>query len=289
MWQLRQVLKFVLGLLGAVVLAAAVAAVPEPGGHYQLRFVFVRIADFLQFRFGASSITGLPAAQEVAARLPATLELIAIGAVIAFLLGAPLGFLLGRGRGLRAAALLVQLIAAAPVFCAGLGLIWLAARVFHWTYMPQPLPWPAMAAGGATALAALKALSLPGLTVGAAGASVVQLAVRRAESEASDDPYRQGLRLLGLGSFEIDRLYLVPQVFAGLLASFGEIILALFSAAAVAEWLFRWPGAAALFVKSVALRDWNLTALILLTIAAISLLADLCGAIAARAFGGVEP
>jgi peptide/nickel transport system permease protein len=289
MWHFKQVLKFVLGLLGAVVLAAAVAAVPDRGGYYQLRTVFARVVDFLQLRFGTSSISGLPAAHEVIARLPATLELMTIGAVIAFLLGAPLGFLLGRGRALRAAAPLVQLIAAAPVFCAGLGLIWLAARVFHWTYTPQPLPWPALAVGGATALAALKALSLPGLTVGAAGASVVQLAVRRAESEAADEPYRQGLRLLGLRSFEIDRLYLVPQVFADLLANFGEIVLALFSAAAVAEWLFRWPGAAALFVKSVALRDWNLTALILLAIAAISLLADLCGAIAARAFGGVEP
>jgi peptide/nickel transport system permease protein len=289
MWHFRQVLRFALGLLGAVVLAAAVAAVPDRGGHYRLATVFARLVDFLQFRFGASAITGLPAAQEVAERLPATLELMAIGAVIAFLFGAPLGFLLGRGRALRAAAPLVHLVAAAPVFCGGLGLIWLSARVFHWTYTPQPLPWPALAVGGAAALAALKALSLPGLTVGAAGASVVQLAARRAESEAGCEPYRQGLRLLGLGSFEIDRLYLMPQVFAAMLANFGEIVLALFSAAAVAEWLFRWPGVAALFVKSVALHDWNLTSLILLLIAAISLFADLCGAIAARTFGGVEP
>jgi peptide/nickel transport system permease protein len=288
MWHVRQVLKFALGLLGATILAAAVAALPDRGGQYQLHTVLARFLGFFRLDFGISSMTGLPAAKELAAHLPATLELMTAGAVVAFLLGAPLGFLLSRGRGLRAAAPLIQLVAAAPVFCAALGLLWLAARVLHWNYAPQPLPLPDLMAGSAGALAALKALSLPGLTVGAAGASAVQLVVRRTESEASEEPYRQGLRLLGLGAFEIDWLYLVPQILAGLLANFGEIVLALFSAAAVAEWLFRWPGAAALFVKSVALQDWNLTALVLLVFAAISLLADFAGTIAARAFGGDE-
>jgi peptide/nickel transport system permease protein len=287
MWLVRQFLKFVLGLLGALILAAAVAAASAHGSHYP-REVLVRLFDFAHLNFGTSSISGLPAAALVAHRLPATLELMAAGAIIAFLVGAPLGVLLGRGHALRAAAPLLQLVAAAPVFCAGLGLLWLAARVLHWTYTPQPLPWPALAEGGHNALLALNALSLPGLTVGAAGAAAVQLAVRRAESHAIEEPYRRGLKLMGLNSFEIDRLYLAPQVFAGMLAGFGEIVLVLFSAAAVAEWLFGWPGAAVLFLKSVALHDWNVTALVLLAFASVSLLADFSGVVAARAMGGVD-
>jgi peptide/nickel transport system permease protein len=139
--------------------------------------------------------------------------------------------------------------------------------------------------GGRASLMALHALALPGLTVGAAGAAAVQLAVRRAESEATEEPYRQSLKRLGLSSYEIDRLYLAPQILAGMLASFGEIVLALFSATAVAELLFGWPGAAVLFLRSVALHDWSVTALVLLVFAAISLLADFCGMVAARALG----
>jgi peptide/nickel transport system permease protein len=285
MWQVRQVLKFVLELLGAVLLAAAVAAVPAHGGLYP-RAVFARLLDFLHLDFGASSISGMPAASLLAERLPATLQLMLAGAIVAFAIGIPLGVLLGRGRALRAAAPLLQIVAAAPVFCAGLGLLWLAARVLHVSYSPQPLPWPALAKGGHTAFLALKALALPGLTVGAAGAAAVQLAVRRAESHAIAEPYRHGLKLMGLGSFEIDRLYLAPQVLAGMLASLGEIALALLSAAAVAEWLFGWPGAAVLFLKSVALHDWSVTALVLFAFAAISLTADFCGVIAARMLGG---
>ena len=288
MWYLRQALKFGLGLLGALFLAAAIAAVPAHGDHY-LRTVLTRLFDFVRLDFGTSRMSGLSAAHEIAARLPATLELMMAGALVAFAIGVPLGVLLGRGRVFRAAAPLIQLVAAAPVFCAGLALLWLAQRVLHWSYAPSPLPWPALIEGGRNALSALNALSLPGLTVGAVGAAAVQLAVRRGESQAMKEPYRRGLRLMGLQSLEIDRLYLVPQVIAELLASLGEIVLALISAAAVAEWLFGWPGVAVLFLKSIALRDWSVTALVLFAFAAISLVADLCGVIAARSIGDARP
>lgn len=284
MWQLRQALNFALGLLGAIVLAAAVAAVPAGADHY-FRAALAKLLDFARLDFGTSKISGAAAIYEIASRLPATLELMLVGGVIALIVGAPLGLVLGRGRLLRAAAPLIQIVAAAPVFCAALALLWIAANVLHWHYVPQPLPWPALFEGGPHSMSALLALSLPGLTVGAAGAAVVQLAVRRAEAEAMRAPYRRGLALMGLGSLEIDRLYLLPQVVAGLLANLGEIVLALISATAVAEWLFGWPGAAVLFLKSVALHDWNVTAVVLLVFAAIALFAELCGRLCSHALG----
>jgi len=284
MWHIQRAFTFGLGLLGAMMLAAAVAAAPARESHY-LRTVLDRFFDIARLDFGTSSISGLRAVAVVGERLPATLELMAAGAVVAFVVGIPLGALLGRGRALRAAAPLLQLFAAAPVFCAGLGLLWLSAHVPDWSYASQPLAWSVFGEGGRASLMALHALALPGLTVGAAGAAAVQLAVRRAESEAIEEPYRQGLKRLGLSSYEIDRLYLAPQILAGMLASFGEIVLALFSATAVAELLFGWPGAAVLFLRSVALHDWSVTALVLLVFAAISLLADFCGMVAARALG----
>ena len=88
---------------------------------------------------------------------------------------------------------------------------------------------------------------------------------------------------MGLSALEIEWVYAVPQVIAGLLASAGEIVLALLSAAVVAEWVFHRAGAADLFVKSVALQDWNMTALILFIFAGLAFLADFLGRIGAYA------
>ena len=134
----------------------------------------------------------------------------------------------------------------------------------------------------AAAANGFRQLLLPILTVGAAGAASVHLALRRAVNEADSEPYRQGLRLMGLGALEIERVYVLPQVFAGLLSGSGEIVLTLISAAAVAEWVFNWPGDAVLFIKSAALGDWSVAALVLLVFAALKFLADCAGAIAAR-------
>jgi peptide/nickel transport system permease protein len=195
------------------------------------------------------------------------------------------------GRISRAAAPLIQIVAAAPVFCAGLALLWLSVQVFHWDANLQDAPnlWSAIAAAnGAAIREALRALVLPALTVGAAGAAGVQLSLRRAVADARDAPYRRGLKMMGLGQFEVDRLYLVPEAIAGVLANLGEIALSLFSAAAVAEWVFGWPGAAVLFLKSVALHDWSVVALVLLSFAAIVLIAEFAGSLGARALAGIE-
>jgi len=74
----------------------------------------------------------------------------------------------------------------------------------------------------------------------------------------------------------------VPEALAGLVASLGEITLALFAAAAVAEWVFETPGAAVLFVKSLALGDWTLAGAILAVFAAIKFAADFIGHVGAR-------
>ena len=44
------------------------------------------------------------------------------------------------------------------------------------------------------------------------------MALRRAASETQDAPFRSGLRRLGLTTTEIDRVYVMPLVFAGSLA-----------------------------------------------------------------------
>ena len=283
---LRQAGRLALGLLGAILLAALVAAASErsPGTAAYARAVLSHLLSFGRLDFGTSTVSDGSAWADLARRLPATLELLGFGAVIAVVIGTPVGLLLSAGRVLRAGAPLLQIVAAAPVFCAGLGLLWLSARVLHWAGAPQDTSFlAALLSGDLDAIeAGLRAVALPALTVGAAGAASIQLALRRAMSQAAGEPYRRGLRAMGLGRFEIDRVYLFPQIIAGLLQSLGEVASSLLAAAAVAEWVFGWHGAADLFLKSVALQDWTVVALVLLFFAVFTMTAEFAGVMAAR-------
>jgi peptide/nickel transport system permease protein len=292
MWRfgLRQAGRLALGLLGAIILAALVSAAAEHGSAAYGRAVLAHLLAFGRLDFGTSAISDSSAWAELARRLPVTLELLGFGAVVAVVIGTPVGILLSAGRVLRAGAPLMQIVAAAPVFCAGLGLLWLSERVLHWTGTSSNTSFlAALMSGDLDAVeAALRAVALPALTVGAAGAASIQLALRRAMSQAAGEPYRRGLRAMGLGRFEIDRVYLVPQIVAGLLQSLGEVASSLLAATAVAEWVFGWHGAADLFLRSVALQDWTVVALVLLVFAALTMTAEFLGVLGARLLAETE-
>jgi peptide/nickel transport system permease protein len=282
---LREAGKTALGLLGALLLAAAISAL----GHARASdgtpsFLLAwgqTLNSFLRGDFGSSAITDGTALGELAAHLPLTLVLVAEGLVVALLVGVPVGILFA-GPARRTAAPLVQIASAAPIFCAGLALAYVAANLLH---------WPVHLAGGARAsfplfsasFAALQTAALPVLTVGLAGAAATQLAIRRAAAESAIQPWRPHLQRMGLSGWDIERTYGVPEIGAGLLAGLGEVVLALLSAAAVAEWVFNYSGAADLFVRSVALHDWAVVASILLVFASLTMVADFIGRCAARA------
>ncbi|MGC9953966.1 MAG: ABC transporter permease subunit [Rhizomicrobium sp.] len=277
--------RFALGLLAAAVLAAAISAIAAPRAHGLAPFleaVCLRLWAFAQLDFGRSAISGLLAIDELSLRVPATLALVLAGGGVALIVGAPLGLLFGAGPVRRAAAPLMQIVTAAPVFCAGLALAYGAAHLLHWPVSVNA-PVAASAPIFSRSMQTLELVVLPVLTVGLAGAAAVQLALRRAAAESASEAYRVGLKHMGLSALEIEWVYAVPQVIAGLLASVGEIMLALLSAAVVAEWVFHRAGAADLFVKSVALQDWNVTALILFIFAGLTFLTDFLGRIGAYA------
>ncbi len=275
MWHfaLKESGRWALALLGALAIAAAVSALSASDGAYWVALTQDLLA-FARLDFGRSAISGLGAAQELAAHGPTTANLVLLGAAIAVVLGVPLSLVLGTGSFRRATAPLIQTVSAAPVFVAGLALAYAARHLFGWSATAD-MPVRLDPAG-------LRAALLPALTVGLAGTAAIQIALRRAASETQDAPFRMALRRLGLGALEIERVYVGPLVFAGLLSSLGEVMLALLSAAVVAEWVFRCRGIADLFVKSLALHDWNMTAAILFVFAAAVSTADFLGRLGAR-------
>jgi len=286
MWRsgLWQAGKLVASVIGAALLVAVLASLSHHAHGFWpgLGAFSDTVTRMARGDFGASSVTGHPALQDVQAVLSSTLQLILAGFVIALVIGIPLGAVLSASRALRAAAPLIQIIAAAPVFCTALGLIWLAVHVLHWTAPTQTsaLAWSSLAMPG-NWNAALRVFALPALVVGATGSASVQLSLRRTASAVLNAPYRAGLQMMGLRAFEIDLRYVAPEFAAGLLRSLGDVVLALLTAAAVAEWVFDRTGAAVLFLKSVSFGDWTVAALILLIFAALKFAADFVGHVAA--------
>jgi ABC-type dipeptide/oligopeptide/nickel transport system permease component len=85
--------------------------------------------DLIHGDFGNSFVSGRPVLSDIGDRLPATLELLILGLLIAFVIGVPLGVLSALGRGRRVAgraSLGYGLLAGAiPDFWLGLILVWL--------------------------------------------------------------------------------------------------------------------------------------------------------------------
>jgi peptide/nickel transport system permease protein len=276
--------KLALGLLGALVLALAISALSVPGAAHSPRAfalaALARLLAFLRLDFGTSRITDLPAVDMLASHVPVTATLIALGALVSVALGAPLGLLFGSGGLRRVAAPIVQIVSAAPVFVAGLAVAYAANRFLGWPPGAGPFPGPGELLHPDAQ--ALRRVVLPALTVGFAGTAAIHVALRRAAAGEQDQPYRESLRRLGLSALEIDRVYVAPVILAGLFSSLGEVVVAFIASAVVSEWVFRCPGAADLFVKSVALGDWNMAGLILFLFCALSLVIAFIG----RLLGG---
>lgn len=280
----RQVAQLMLGLGGAGIVAVALSAVSESHANNlpgYLKALASRLTQLSKGDFGHSLISGLPVLSELHQQLPPTLMLIASGAALALLIGLPLGLLFAIGTIRKLAAPLLQIATATPLFCVGLALAYLTVRFLHWPVsinmrMGQTIP----------AEEALRLMAPPIATVGLAGATAVQLALRRAAAHSSDGAFRTGMKRMGLSATEIELRYVLPQILAGLLVRAGDIALALVSAAVIAEWVFHRGGAADLFVKSVALTDWNMTAVILFAFAALTIttnfLGRICGYLLAR-------
>jgi peptide/nickel transport system permease protein len=278
LWQAGQLIA---SLIGALLLSAIVAALAHhPHGFWPaLHAISDSAVAMGRDDFGSSSVTGHAAVADVGAVLSSTLQLVFAGLVVALAIGIPLGAFLSASRTLRAAAPLMQIIAAAPVFCAALGLIWFSVHVLHW-----PAPTQAasqLSPGSAPVNLVLRVFALPALVVGAAGAACVQLSLRRTATKVLHAPYRAGLQMMGLGTLEVDLRYVVPEFAAALLRALGDVVLALLAAAAVAEWVFDRDGAAVLFLKSVSFHDGNVMALILLIFATLKFTADFAGRIGA--------
>lgn len=262
------------------------ASIPEQFGRY--------LWGLVQGDWGVSRVTGQPVLQDIALRLPASLEVALAGFVPTVLGTLALGWALARRPGGiwdHVARALALLGVALPVFVCGLGLIFVFYVVLDWAPEPSGRLDPmleappkvfglyvldALWAGDWPLLrAALAQLVLPGLTLTLFGVASLIRMFRAALLAALSGAGARGARALGLPQAVILRHYVFPEalgpVIPAALILFGYML----GASVLVEKTFAWPGIGRYALDALAALDYAAVQGVLLVLALVHLVLSL--------------
>jgi peptide/nickel transport system permease protein len=240
---------------------------------------------------GVSYRFGVPVAQLLRERFPATLELSVLSMLAAMLAGIPLGVwtALHRHAAAARAVLMLSLLGVAlPTFLIGLVLILVFSVWLGW--LPSFGRGDVVAVGGWTTglmtVAGLKALVLPCVTLGLFQMALILRVVRAEMLEVLGSDYIRFGRACGLRprTLHFDnalRNTLVPVItILGL--QFGNV----FAFSIIVETVFQWPGLGLLVIQAIQFADIPLLAgyivMVALAFALINLAVDL-------AYAAIDP
>lgn len=221
---------------------------------------------------GVSLRTGEPVADELARRIPRSLELIGAGLLVAVLLGVPLGVVAARSRGrLAGAAASVVAVAgfSAPVFVLGILLVLLFSLALGW------LPSSGFVAFSDDPVQHLLALILPSLTIGLNFMGVVARMTRASLSDVMGRDYVKLARAKGLPRGKAILRHALPNALVPVIAIVGVRAGNLLGGTVIIEALFDWPGLSSLLVSAAFSRDYPVIQGSLLVIFALFILISL--------------
>ncbi len=203
------------------------------------------LGDVLQGNLGKSYKYGNPVAQELAARLPASLLLALAGVLVTLGMGIPLGIMsaIRRGRWVDHLILLVSLTGVStPVFLLGFLLIWT---------LSYKLPlFPTAGTGGP------EHLILPALAVGLPTAAVVVRLTRTAMLEVLGQDYIRTARAKGLKQRVVLIRHALKNALIPIVTVVGLQFGFLLNGSIIVEQVFAWPGIGSLMVNAASLGDF---------------------------------
>jgi peptide/nickel transport system permease protein len=222
------------------------------------------LADLARGDLGQSFHYRAPAAEIVAARLPATVSLGVTALGLAVGLGIPLGTLaaLRRGGAMdRAITFVSQVGQAIPGFFLGLLLIILFAVNLRILPTGGTGDW--------------RNLVLPGVTLGAFLLTLIVRITRSSVIEALGQDYVRTARAKGLTEFRTVSGHVMRNVLIAMVTVVGLQTSVLFSGAVVTETIFGWPGVGRLVAEAVLSRDFPIVRAAVMIIASAVVLVNL--------------
>lgn len=221
----------------------------------------------VQLDFGVSNATGRPVLAEIAARAPATLELMLLSMTLALGIGTPLGVYaaMKRGRWPDYTARLASIIgAAAPAFWVGLLLILLFYRELDWfpasgrfTGQPPPqvtgfLTIDALLAGDLLSFRiAVAHLVLPALSLALLELGVYARLVKNQMLGVLKQDYIRVARSGGLREGTVLREHALRNGLAPLATIVAASLATMLYGSVSVETVFGWPGAGRYVVESI--------------------------------------
>lgn len=209
------------------------------------------LAGLVRGDLGTSLVTGEPVATMIAARLPATLELMGVALAASLILGLALGALAALRRGSwtdHAITAFSALGLSVPVFWLGvLGIIVFAAQL-GW------LPAGGRPDGGFGAH--VRHLVLPAAVLALAQAPVWIRTLRASLLETLGEEWPRAARARGIDERRVFLQHVLRPSLGALVTLLGVHLPVLFTGAAITETVFAWPGIGRLFFEATERYDY---------------------------------
>lgn len=238
----------------------------------------------VQGNFGVSYRQGREVSEIIIERAPATLELAAISAIFAVLLGIALGVFtaIRRDGWLANFIMSASLIGVSlPTFLIGILLIYLFSVELGW--LPSfgrgevvDLGWWTT---GLLTESGLKSLILPSITLGLYQMTLIMRLVRSEMLEVLRQDYIRFARARGLGDRTIHFRHALKNTMVPVVTIIGLQLGAIIAFAIITETVFQWPGMGLLFINAIQFVDIPVMAAYLMLISvmfvAINLIVDL--------------
>jgi peptide/nickel transport system permease protein len=238
------------------------------------------VGNAVQGEFGLSLRQGRGVSTLIAERFPATLELALAAAVIALVVGVPLGVYaaLRRGRfGSQVVMTLSLLGVSLPTFLIGILLILVFAVVLKW--LPSFGRGDVVDLGGwTTGLLTVDGwlhLILPAITLAVFQLALILRLVRAEMLEVLRTDYVKFARARGLTDRAVHFGHALKNTLVPVITITGLQLGSLIAFAIITETVFQWPGMGFLFIQAVQFADVPVMAAYLCLIAAIFVVVNL--------------
>jgi peptide/nickel transport system permease protein len=233
---------------------------------------------FFRLDFGISMWSGKPVAEEIAARLPISLEIAVMATVVAILIAIPLGTIsaLKQNSWIDHVVRTVAIAGiATPSFWLGIVSILVVLDISHAVFGAAWMPPIDYVPFWQDPLRNLSMVILPALTVGYRYSAVTMRMTRSAMLEVLREDYIRTARAKGLAERLIINRHALKNALLPVVTLIGIEFAFLIGGLVVTEQVFNLNGVGRLFVLAVQNQDYTLTqALVMLTVA-IFVLANL--------------
>jgi len=237
---------------------------------------------FFRLDFGISMWSGKPVAEEIAARLPISLEIAVMATVVAILIAIPLGTIsaLRQNSWIDHVVRTVAIAGiATPSFWLGIVSILIVLDVSHALFGAAWMPPINYVPFWQDPLGNLSMVILPALTVGYRYSAVTMRLTRSAMLEVLREDYIRTARAKGLVEQLIVNRHALKNALLPVVTLIGIEFAFLIGGLVVTEQVFNLNGVGRLFVLAVQNQDYTLTqALVMLTVAVfvfVNLVVDL--------------